>query len=292
MAVTGYTAYATSGDFAGTGTEKIKRELLMTFVNVNPWGSSYSATPTWELQGAGVEDSSIEFDIDSETVTDILGHSETTVNAITKRQTLDMTVRRGNKLHLKLIRDIEDNAKEKFNGYDVMIVRKYLTENVGGTTGVYTVTVSTALSSGDKVTITAGSSGAKQYEYSSGATTKSAQATAIAALFASDTVFTVTTDDDKVIFTQKVNGTGAVPTVDNTASSTGALSVATTTAGAAGTEEYHAEVHKNSSVVPQSEGGSSYVDMPVEITLSDDRTQGTVTFSGSTPTFAAFSSGT
>ena len=110
-----------------------------------------------------------------------------------------------------------------------------LTKTADGTAGVYTVTVDTALVSGDKIAITAGSSGKKEYEFTSGTTTKNAQATAIAALFASDTVFTVTASSDTVVFTQKSNGVGIIPTVDNTASTTGEISVATTTAGVAPT---------------------------------------------------------
>lgn len=39
---------------------------------------------------------------------------------------------------------------------------------------------------------------------------------------------------------------------------------------------YHAEVHKNCTVIPQRQGGSSYVDMPVNIEYSNDKTLGTV----------------
>ena len=39
---------------------------------------------------------------------------------------------------------------------------------------------------------------------------------------------------------------------------------------------YHAEVHRNCTVIPQSIGGSSYVDMPVNIDYSNDKILGTV----------------
>lgn len=39
---------------------------------------------------------------------------------------------------------------------------------------------------------------------------------------------------------------------------------------------YEAEVHKNCTVTPQSLGGSSYVDMPIDINYSDDKIHGTV----------------
>ena len=46
-----------------------------------------------------------------------------------------------------------------------------------------------------------------------------------------------------------------------------------------GTDEahaYHAEVHRNCTIIPQSIGGSSYVDMPVNIDYSNDKILGTV----------------
>lgn len=46
-----------------------------------------------------------------------------------------------------------------------------------------------------------------------------------------------------------------------------------------GTDEahaYHAEVHRNCTIVPQSIGGSNYVDMPVNIDYSNDKILGTV----------------
>lgn len=46
-----------------------------------------------------------------------------------------------------------------------------------------------------------------------------------------------------------------------------------------GTKEahaYHAEVHRNCTIIPQSIGGSSYVDMPVNIDYSNDKILGTV----------------
>ena len=131
-----------------------------------------------------------------------------------------------------------DLALATWNGRTVLIddsVPVTLTKTANGTAGVYTVTVDTALVSGDKIAITAGSSGKKEYEFTSGTTTKNAQATAIAALFSTDTVFTVTASSDTVVFTQKSNGVGIIPTVDNTESTTGEISVETTTAGVAPT---------------------------------------------------------
>ncbi len=46
--------------------------------------------------------------------------------------------------------------------------------------------------------------------------------------------------------------------------------------GTAEAHAYHAEVHKNCTVIPQSIGGSAYVDMPVNIDFSNNKILGTV----------------
>lgn len=48
---------------------------------------------------------------------------------------------------------------------------------------------------------------------------------------------------------------------------------------------FTAELHKNCAVVPTSLGGSSYVGMPLDIRLSNDKELGTVTIADGVPTF-------
>lgn len=106
-------------------------------------------------------------------------------------------------------------------------------EAVAEVKGVYTLTVGTALASGDTVKIKSEGLAEQTYAYDSGATTASAQATAIKNLFASDTVFNVTTSGATVVFTQKNGGTGAIPTLDISGSTTGVVSIVKTTDGVA-----------------------------------------------------------
>lgn len=56
-----------------------------------------------------------------------------------------------------------------------------------------------------------------------------------------------------------------------------------------GTENgpFEAEVHKASTIVPTSLGGSTYVDMPLDVRLSNDKTLGTATIKDGVPTFTA-----
>lgn len=167
--------------------EKAQRKLLVTAVNVGDSVTMSSGTPEWQVVGVGVEDSSIEFNPDTETITDILGITETTVNKLETAQTLDpMTVRGGSKLAIQLYNQVKYGRLSEFSMYEVMIISAFVGE------------------------------------------------------------------------------TGA----------------------------YEAEVHKGCTLTPQSMGGDSYVDMPIDINFSNDKIHGTVNDYkyGSTITFTKASS--
>ena len=162
--------------------QKAERKLLVTAVNVGDSITESGGAPEWQIVGVGVEDSSIEFNPDTETVTDILGITETTVNKFETAQSLEpMTVRGGSKLAVKLYNQVKYNRMSEFSMYEVMQIHAYV-----------------------------GSEGA-----------------------------------------------------------------------------YEAEVHKNCTLTPQSLGGSSYIDMPIDINFSNDKVHGTVNAYkyGSTITF-------
>lgn len=151
--------------------QKAERKLLVTCVNVGDSITASGGTPEWQVVGAGVEDSAIEFNPDTETITDIRGVTETTVNKFETAQDLDpMTVRGGSKLAVKLYNQVKYNRMSEFAMYEVMVINAYV-----------------------------GSEGS-----------------------------------------------------------------------------YEAEVHKNCTLTPQSVGGSSYVDMPINIAYSNDKVHGTV----------------
>lgn len=151
--------------------QKAERKLLVTAVNVGDSITKGSGTPEWQIVGVGVEDSSIEFNPDTETVTDILGITETTVNKLEVSQSLDpMTVRGGSKLALKLYNQVKYGRISELAMYEVMQIHAYVGEE------------------------------------------------------------------------------GA----------------------------YEAEVHKGCTLTPQSIGGSSYIDMPIDISYSNDKVHGTV----------------
>ena len=156
---------------------KATRKLLMTFVDV-----SDSGTPEWEIVGRGVEDSSIELNPQTETATDILGITETSVEKREPNQSFDPnTVKGGSKLNFKLHKIWQDKKPELLSKFNVLIVYAYLGE----------------------------------------------------------------------------------------------------------TSTFEAEVQKNCTINITSIGGSAYVDMPIEISFSNDSTKGTVTISNGVPTFTA-----
>lgn len=113
--------------------EKAARKLLVTAINVGDSITAQSGTPKWQVVGAGVEDSAIELNPDVETVTDILGITETTVNKLETAQTLDpMTIRGGSDLALKLHNLVKNKEYAKLSMFEVMIIFAYIGDDTNG----------------------------------------------------------------------------------------------------------------------------------------------------------------
>lgn len=170
---------AVNTDFNVDGGVKAARKLLRTYVDV----ATAAGTPEWELIGSGIEDSSIELNPDTETITDILGVTTTTVNKWEATQSFEpFTIKGGSKLAFKLHQIWQDKTPEKLSQFKVLIVYNYI-----GTTA----------------------------------------------------------------------------------------------------DGYEAEVQKNCTININSIGGSAYVDMPIEITYSNDIERGTVKYTEGAPAFTA-----
>lgn len=108
----------------GSGV-KAARKLLMTFVDVGT-----SASPEWELVGRGVEESAIELNPNTETVTDILGITDTSVTKWEPNQSFEPnTVKGGSKLNFKLHELWQNKTPELLSQFDVMIVYAYIGES-------------------------------------------------------------------------------------------------------------------------------------------------------------------
>lgn len=113
--------------------QKAERKLLVTAVNVGDSIAEGSGTPEWQIVGVGVEESSVEFNPDTETVTDILGITETTVKKFETSQDMEpMTIRGGSKLALKLYNQIKYNRYSEMSMYEVMLIHAYV-----GSDGAY-----------------------------------------------------------------------------------------------------------------------------------------------------------
>lgn len=107
---------------------KAARKLLRTYVDV-----SDDDTPEWYLVGTGIEESAIELNPDTETITDILGVTTTTVNKWEASQSFaPFTVRGGSKLAFKLHKIWQDKTPEKLSLFNVLIVYKYIGEDTTG----------------------------------------------------------------------------------------------------------------------------------------------------------------
>ena len=166
-------------DFNVGAGVKAPRKLLMTYVDV-----SDSETPEWELVGRGVEESAIELNPSTETVTDILGITDTSVTKWEPNQSFDPnTVKGGSKLNFKLHEIWQNKTPELLSKFNVLIVYAYIGEK----------------------------------------------------------------------------------------------------------NNFEAEVQKNCTINITSIGGSAYVDMPIEISFSNDSTKGTVIIAAGVPTFTAAS---
>ena len=111
-----------------TDGQKAERKLLVTAVNVGT-----TAEKDWQIIGVGVEDSSIEYNPDTETITDILGITETSVNKLETSQSLEpMTIRGGSELAIKLYNQVKYGKVSELSMYEVMQIHAYV-----GAAGTY-----------------------------------------------------------------------------------------------------------------------------------------------------------
>ena len=107
---------------------KAARKLLRTYVNVGT-----VETKEWFLVGSGVEDSSIELNPNTESVTDILGVITTDVTRWEPAQSFDpFTVKGGSSLAFKLHEIWTNKTPELLSQFEVLIVYKYIGEEAAG----------------------------------------------------------------------------------------------------------------------------------------------------------------
>ena len=119
---------AINDDFNVGAGVKAPRKLLKHYVNVGT-----GETQEWELLGAGVEDSAIETNFETETKKDILGNSETSVTGASPSQSFEpFTVRGGSKLAFKLHEIWLNKEYEKLSKFDMLTVYGYVGSETDG----------------------------------------------------------------------------------------------------------------------------------------------------------------
>lgn len=112
----------------GTGV-RAERKLLIT---VASWGSGSSETR--QILGARTEDSSIEFNPDIETITDILGITYTDVNKTEPSQSFDPFYIMGGSALAEYLTDaaLKNDIQAYNNAFDIYIITAFI-----GTSGAY-----------------------------------------------------------------------------------------------------------------------------------------------------------
>nr|DAG72224.1 MAG TPA: hypothetical protein [Caudoviricetes sp.] len=115
----------------GTAGERTQRKMLIT---VAEWTGDSASTKNREILGARTPDSSIEFNADITTETDIRGITYTDVNKTEPQQTLDPFYHMaGSKLSAYLAKAALENDIQKYNGkFDVYVIDAGM-----GTSGAY-----------------------------------------------------------------------------------------------------------------------------------------------------------
>lgn len=119
---------AIATDFnVGSGV-KAARKLLKTYVNVGTSGEK-----KWFLVGSGVEESSIELNPNTETLTDILGVTTTDVTKWEPAQSFEpFTVKGGSELAFKLHQIWLDKKPELLSQFEVLVVYSYVGDESTG----------------------------------------------------------------------------------------------------------------------------------------------------------------
>jgi hypothetical protein len=110
--------------------ERAQRKTLIT---VAEWKVAGSDAPVREILGARTEDSSIEFNADYTTSTDILGISYTEVNKTEPQQSFDpFFLLGGSKLGEYLVQAALENRIQDYNSkFDVYVIAAFINDKAG-----------------------------------------------------------------------------------------------------------------------------------------------------------------
>ena len=120
--------------------ERAQRKTLITVAEWKPEGAS---DPVREILGARTEDSSIEFNADIATSTDILGVTYTDVNKTEPQQSFDpFFLLGGSKLGEYLVAAALENRINDYNGkFNVYIIAAFINDKTAGAEATKYMTV-------------------------------------------------------------------------------------------------------------------------------------------------------
>lgn len=108
--------------------QRAERKLLIT---VAEWLEG--STPVREILGTRTEDSSIDYNADIETTTDILGHNYTDLNKTQPQQDFDpFLILGGSKLGAKLNDIRRRNALSELNQFTIYIITAFVGDSTNG----------------------------------------------------------------------------------------------------------------------------------------------------------------
>lgn len=105
-----------------TAGQEAARNLFTVWLNIGT-----SIAKDWACVGAGVEDASMDVEIDKETTTDILGVTRTKINSIQRSMSFDsMTITGGDEILLKLHNLLYAEDPTALSNLEVMVVHGYV----------------------------------------------------------------------------------------------------------------------------------------------------------------------
>lgn len=119
-------------DAAGATLTAGKRPERKCLITIAAWGTPVSGTePNREILGVRTEDSSIEFNLDSETVTDILGTTYTDLNKTEPQQDFDpFNITGGSALSEYLAEAALSNTISKYNQeFTIYVIAAFIKDN-------------------------------------------------------------------------------------------------------------------------------------------------------------------
>lgn len=129
--------WVASFDYDDSLVKDVQRKYLAHYVNIarveggDKAGQTDTANPKWEILGYKVEDASIDYNWDSEALTDILGVSHESVTKSEPELSLDgYIVHKGSEFLKQMTSIAIRNAYDEFSDFEILTVFYWMTREV------------------------------------------------------------------------------------------------------------------------------------------------------------------